>query len=91
MSTQQSGLTLLTIIIIILVCTGGWFGYKLYKKVSLTLKLPDLEWTFGGKEDDTATSVQVTIDGGYIIAGATKSFGAGGEDAWLIKTDADGH
>ncbi len=46
---------------------------------------------FGGKYYDTATSVQQTSDGGYIIAGTTFTYGAGGSDAWLIKTDANGN
>jgi len=50
------------------------------------------EWsqTFGGSEYDYSGSVVETSDGGYIIAGSTESYGAGGSDAWLIKTDANG-
>ena len=47
--------------------------------------------TFGGVQSDGARSVQLTADGGYIIAGRTESYGAGGSDAWLIKTDAGGN
>jgi hypothetical protein len=50
------------------------------------------QWTrrFGGSDVDYATSLQETADSGYIIAGSTYSYGAGGRDVYLIKTDADG-
>ncbi|MCK5329270.1 MAG: hypothetical protein KAR36_11730, partial [Candidatus Latescibacteria bacterium] len=49
-------------------------------------------WTrsFGGNGHDAATSVQQTLDGGYVVAGWTESYGAGEADGWLIKTDANG-
>ena len=42
--------------------------------------------TYGGSGSDGAYSVQQTADGGYIVAGKTRSFGAGGLDGYLIKT-----
>ena len=43
--------------------------------------------TFGGSSVDAAGKVKQTADGGYIMAGRTQSYGAGGWDACLIKTD----
>jgi hypothetical protein len=50
------------------------------------------EWskTFGGSDDDRAFAVEQTSDGGYIVAGGTRSFGAGQDDVFLLRTDADG-
>jgi len=47
--------------------------------------------TYGGTNDDYASSVQQTSDGGYIVAGWTYSFGAGDDDIFLIKTDENGN
>ena len=46
--------------------------------------------TFGGREDDVGMSVLQSRDGGYIVAGRTASFGKGGDDIWLLKTDSQG-
>jgi len=52
----------------------------------------DEQWnqTFGGTGDDSANSVIETADSGFLLAGRTDSFGAGGADMWLIKTDSNG-
>jgi len=47
--------------------------------------------TYGGVGPDQSWSVQQTSDGGYFIAGTTKSFGAGNWDYYIIKTDGDGN
>ena len=52
----------------------------------------DTIWTrtYGGVNNDQGNSVAQTIDGGYILAGTTNSYGVGG-DVYLIKTDENGN
>ncbi|MCK4306801.1 T9SS type A sorting domain-containing protein [candidate division WOR-3 bacterium] len=52
----------------------------------------DTLWTktYGGTDSDWGESVQECANGGFIIAGETKSFGAGSWDVYLIRTNADG-
>ena len=60
--------------------------------VSTTAAGPgDTLWTrtYGADSSDFGYSVRQTSDGGYIVAGYTKSFGAGNSDIYLIKTVGD--
>jgi hypothetical protein len=52
----------------------------------------DAQWnqTYGGADSEQGYSLVQTIDGGYVIAGTTSSYGAGNSDFWLVKTDASG-
>jgi uncharacterized delta-60 repeat protein len=51
-----------------------------------------VEWqkTYGGSNNEWATFIQQTSDYGYIVAGVTRSFGAGREDMWVLKLYPDG-
>ncbi|MES2748306.1 MAG: T9SS type A sorting domain-containing protein [Bacteroidota bacterium] len=58
----------------------------------------NIQWqnTFGGSGADTAYSVDLTTDGGYILCGSTSSNDGdvtghhGSEDAWIIKLNSLG-
>ena len=52
-----------------------------------------VQWqkTYGGSDwFDEANSIQQTSDGGYIVAGQTKSFGNAWSDFWVLKLNSDG-
>jgi len=69
----------------------GAGGYDVY--LIKTDSVGSVEWAkpFGGVFDDQGYSVQQTADGGYVVVGATQSFGAGGNDVYLIKVDVFGN
>jgi len=52
----------------------------------------DVEWqkTYGGNDFDSARSIQQTADGGYIVAGGTRSFGSGSSDFLILKIAPNG-
>jgi len=53
----------------------------------------NVEWnrTIGGAYLDFGRSLVQTSDDGYAMCGYTHSFGAGGIDFWLVKTDSVGN
>ena len=42
---------------------------------------------YGGIKDERAALLIQVTDGGFLIAGSTRSYGNGNWDAWLLKTD----
>jgi hypothetical protein len=75
---------------------AGWtesFGAGMYDVYLIkTNASGDTLWTrtYGDTSMDAGRSVQQTSDGGYVITGWTHSFGAGGFDVYLIKTNSTG-
>ncbi|MEM3475698.1 MAG: hypothetical protein QXF83_03085 [Candidatus Bathyarchaeia archaeon] len=53
----------------------------------------DIEWQkkYGGPGDEDVQPIRQTVDGGYVIAGSTTSFGVGDEDLWILKVDINGN
>jgi hypothetical protein len=46
--------------------------------------------TYGGESDDRAWALAPASGGGFVLVGETKSFGAGEEDCFLVRTDDSG-
>ncbi len=57
---------------------------------SLTPQVTIFEKTYGGSGNDRAYSLKKTSDNGYILTGYTYSYGAGGKDIYVVKTDSVG-
>ncbi|WP_367270972.1 protein kinase [Thermococcus sp.] len=47
--------------------------------------------TYGGEKDDGFNDVKIAPNGDVIVAGYTRSFGAGGRDAWVLRLDKEGN
>ena len=76
--------------------TGYTYSFGAGEKDVYVVKLDangNLQWTktIGGPEREEGKSLIQTSDGGYAIAGTTSSFGAGGEDVYVVKLDAHGN
>jgi hypothetical protein len=59
-------------------------------QISLLAYVFQQERTWGGPERDGAQGVAVAGDGSVYVTGETRSFGAGGGDAFLLKYNASG-
>jgi hypothetical protein len=57
-----------------------------------TDKTGAVQWyrTYGGALNEIAYTIDKMPDGGFVIGGETSSFGSGGTDIWLIRTDSSG-
>jgi hypothetical protein len=67
-------------------------GMVLLVFASLCAQAPDTLWTrtYGGAEYEEAYAIQEINDKGFVVAGYTKSYGAGECDMYLVKTDSMG-
>lgn len=54
--------------------------------------LGNIEWQrmYGGGQNEEASSIQQTVDGGYIVAGFTDTYGAGEQDILILKLFSNG-
>ena len=78
------------------IVAGGTFSFGTGNDDIWVIKLDssgEIAWqkTYGGNNYEESSSIQQTSDGGYILAGITDSFGAGGQDLWVLKLDTDGN
>ncbi len=74
---------------------AGGYSYANGTQDALLLRVDgsgNIVWqhTYGGSQDDSAYAFDRTSDGGFALAGKTKSIGAGNYDVYLIKTDSSG-
>lgn len=75
--------------------TGSSSGYGDYSANAFLMKLDKLgnwEWTtyYGGNNADWAVRFVQNADKSFVFAGYTNSYGNGGYDIWIFKTDSLG-
>jgi PKD repeat protein len=74
---------------------GGVDSVEKIDYIQVATGLSPWSFSYGSTGDDRARFVQETFDllsnpDGYIVAGETSSFGAGGSDIWLVRLDQNG-
>jgi len=62
----------------------------------LVLKIDDfgdIQWqkAYGGTDQEQVNAIQQTSDKGFLVAGSTRSYGAGNNDFWVLKLDKNGN
>ena len=78
------------------IIAGFTYSYGSGLNDSYLIKLDsvgNLIWTktFGGSGNDLALAAVITSNNEYVFLAQTGSYGSGGNDAWLIKTDTSGN
>jgi hypothetical protein len=76
--------------------TGGTWSFGAGNSDEFLLKYDssgNLLWykTWGGSSSDEGEGIALDASGNAFITGYTRSYGAGGEDAFLLKYDSDGN
>src|SRR3989344_4361819 len=66
--------------------------FVLFLVTFVNAEYPELVWsqTYGGVNSDEDLEIILTEDGGYALTGGTNSFGEGGSEFYLVKTDENG-
>ena len=67
---------------------SGQFDMYLVRTDSLGYRISS--YTYGGELTEYGYDLDQTDDGGFVIVGSTKSFGAGERDVYLVRINADG-
>jgi hypothetical protein len=67
--------------------SGGWDGWVMRLGGAGN---PLWQRAFGGAKDDWFNAVASAPDGGWLLAGGTRSQGSGEVDGWVLKVDAEG-